>query len=371
MNNQLPELDTRLTTYEKGMLDEIVIQPIDSSLREQLQYIIDNKSKPRGSLGRLEELAMQMGMIQSTLKPTLSKPVMLTIASDHGICDQGVSPCPQNMTMQQVHNFCNGGGGIGLFCQLYGLDLFVVDAGTDYDFQPHPKLIDAKVRKGTRNFYLEHAMTADECWQAIQNGRKIVNRFHNQGTNVIGFGEMGIGNTSPASALLSVYTGESIDYCVGPGSGLDNNGVENKKRVLRSAIEKHGVSDDAFENLCRFGGLEIATIAGGMLQAAVNKMAILVDGYITTSAALAAYMINPIVGQYFIFSHQSNEQAHIKMIEFMNGKALVNLDLRLGEGTGAAIIYPLLQGAVAMINKMTSFEEGKVYNTFLNNACAL
>lgn len=349
----------------------IEIQPVDSSIREELQYIIDNKSKPRGSLGRLEELAIQMGMIQSSLNPTLTKPVMLTIAADHGICDEGVSPCPTNMTMQQVLNFCQGGGGIGLFCRLYGLDLFVVDAGTNFDFEPHPKLIDAKVRKGTRNFYLEHAMTAQECTQALENGRKVVNHFHKKGTNVIGFGEMGIGNTSPASALLSVYTGESIDYCVGPGSGLDKLGVENKKRVLSEAIAKHGISDDAFENLCRFGGLEIATIAGGMLQAAANKMAILVDGYITTSAALAAYMINPVVAQYFIFSHQSNEQAHIKMIDFMKGKALVNLDLRLGEGTGAAIVYPLLQGAVAMINEMTSFEDGKVFNTFLNNACAL
>lgn len=350
---------------------KIDIEPVDKSLQSEIQYILDNKSKPRGSLGRLEELAMQIGLVQNTIYPKLKKPVMLTVAADHKITDEGVSPCPPKMTWQQCLNFIEGGGGIGLFSNLYGFDLYVVDAGVDCNFESHPNLIQAKVRKGTRNFAKEHAMTSDECTKAIENGRDIVNHFYERGTNIVGFGEMGIGNTSPATALLSVYCNVPVADCVGPGSGLDKDGVDNKRRVLENAIKKHGISEDPFENLCRFGGLEIATIAGAMLQAAKNKMMVIVDGFITTSAALAAYTINPVVAEYFIFSHQSNEHAHIKMIEFMKGKPLVNLDLRLGEGTGAAIVYPIIQGAIEMINKMTSFEDGGIYNTTRNKACAL
>lgn len=335
----------------------------NTELQAQIQNKLDQKAKPVGSLGQMERIALQSGLIQKSLSPTLSKPVMLTIASDHLITEEGVSPAPSEITWQQVLNFLNGGGGIGLFSDIYGLDLFVVDAGTNYDFTPHPKLINKKVRKGTRNFLREHAMTMEECETAINNGREVVRGFAKKGTNIIGFGEMGIGNTTPATALLSIFTGTSVDDCVGPGCGLPPEGVMNKAKVIKDAIQKHGIANSALENLARFGGLEIATIAGGMLEAAANKMMIIVDGFITTSAFMAAYEICPEVRDYAFFSHFSKEPGHQKMLEYLKVESILDLDLRLGEGTGAAVAYSIIKGSVIMLNKMTSFEDGKVSNT--------
>ncbi|MCG8580809.1 MAG: nicotinate-nucleotide--dimethylbenzimidazole phosphoribosyltransferase [Bacteroidales bacterium] len=344
-------------------LDNLNIAPLHNEMAEELQYKIDQKAKPVGSLGQMEAMAKQIGLIQGSLTPKLNKPVMLTIASDHKICEEGVSPCPVEITWQQCLNFLDGGGGIGLFSQVYGFDLRVVDAGVDFDFKPHPKLINAKVRKGTRNFLKEPAMTIDECLKALNNGRKIIAQIADEGTNVVGFGEMGIGNTSPASALLSVYTGLDIEAAVGPGSGLTPDGVLNKTQVLKNAIARHGISDDPIVNLARFGGLEVATIAGAMLEAASRRMVIITDGFITTSALLAAHAINPLVVDYAFFSHQSKEQGHKKMVDFMGGEPILDLGFRLGEGTGSAVAYSVIQGAVAMLNKMTSFDEAAIYNT--------
>nr|WP_321408773.1 nicotinate-nucleotide--dimethylbenzimidazole phosphoribosyltransferase [uncultured Carboxylicivirga sp.] len=341
----------------------IEIPSLHNELREELQYKIDQKAKPIGSLGLMEEIALQVGLIQGSLTPELKHPVMLTVASDHHICEEGVSPCPVEITWQQCLNFINGGGGIGLFSQEYGFDLRVVDAGVDYDFKPHPKLIDAKVRKGSRNFYKEPAMTIEECLQALENGKNIVAKLHDEGCNVVGFGEMGIGNTSPASALLSVITELDIETCVGPGSGLSKEGVNRKAKILKEAIAKHGISKDPIENLARFGGLEIATIAGGMLEAAARRMVIITDGFITTSALLVAHQINNKVVDYTFFSHQSQEQGHKKMVEYLGGKAIMDLGFRLGEGTGSAVAYSVIKGSVTMLNKMTSFDEAAVYNT--------
>ncbi len=345
-------------------LKTLHIQPTtNTKLEEKLQYKLDQKTKPLGSLGQMERIALQTGLIQQTLNPELNKPVMFTIAADHAITDEGVSPCPAEITWQQVLNFINGGGGIGLFCQHYGFDFYAVDAGVDYTFEPHPKLIDAKVRNRTRNFLQEPAMTTEECNRAMENGREIVKKVAKEGTNIVGFGEMGIGNTSPASALLSIYTNRPVEECTGPGSGLNSEGVNHKTEVIKKAIAKHGISDKPEENLARFGGLEIATIAGGMLEAAAQRMCILVDGFITTSAFMAAYEINSAVRDYAFFSHCSHEQGHIKMLNHVKGEAILNLDLRLGEGTGAAVALPVMQGSIAMLNKMTSFDEAKVFNT--------
>ena len=344
-------------------LENLEIAPIkNEELQKLLQYNIDQKTKPLGSLGQLEELAMQIGLVQQTTQPSLNKPVMLTVAADHEITNEKVSPVPTEITWQQCLNFLNGGGGIGFLCQHFGFDLYVVDAGVDYDFEPHPKLIDKKVRKASRNFVNEPAMTMEECNQALQNGRDVVVSFAEKGTNVIGFGEMGIGNSSPATALLAVYAGIPVETYTGPGCGLAPEGVSHKAQVLKQAIEKLGIADTPEENLARFGGLEIATIAGGMLEAARRRMLILVDGFITTSAFLAAYAINPCVKDYAIFSHCSHEPGHIKMLDFASAKAVLDLQLRLGEGTGSALAYPIVQASVAMLNKMTSFTEAKVYN---------
>ncbi|MBN1968114.1 MAG: nicotinate-nucleotide--dimethylbenzimidazole phosphoribosyltransferase [Candidatus Delongbacteria bacterium] len=345
-------------------LKKLYIQSIQNEeLKNILQNKIDQKAKPVGSLGRLEELAIQIGLIQQTTMPELKKPVMLTIAADHGITSEGISPVPAEITWQQVLNFLNGGGGIGLFCQQYGFDLYVVDAGVNFDFEAHPKLINKKIRKGSSNFLYEPAMSTSECDKAIQNGRDIVKKFAKKGTNVIGFGEMGIGNTSPATVLLALYANLSIKNCTGPGCGLNNKGIKHKTEILQKAVDKHGIPVKPEDILATYGGLEIATIAGGMLEAANQRMLILVDGFITTSAFMAAYAINPLVKEYAVFSHQSGEQGHQKMLKHIEVKALLDLGLRLGEGTGAALAYPVIEGSVAMLNKMTSFTEAKVFNT--------
>lgn len=342
---------------------EIYIPAVAENIRARLQYLLDNKAKPVGSLGVMEEIALRLGMIQNTEIPILKDPVMLTVAADHGVTAEGVSPCPTEITWQQVLNFLQGGGGIGLFCQIYGMDLWVADAGVDYDFAPHPRLIDVKLARGTANMYRQPAMTRQQCIQAIENGRTIVRQFASRGTNVIGFGEMGIGNTTPASALLSIYAGIPVKEAVGPGAGLDANGVSHKARVIEKAIAAHGIADNPIDNLARFGGLEIATICGGMLEAAAQRMAVITDGFITTSALLVAREINPRVTDYTFYSHQSDEQGHRKMIETLGGKPILQLGLRLGEGTGAAVAYSVMRGAAAILSNMTSFEQGGVTNT--------
>ena len=339
------------------------IPELDNKLIPLIKHKLDNKTKPVGSLGKMEDLARRIALIQNTLSPELKKPVMLTVAADHGITQEGVSVCPVEITWQQVLNFINGGGGIGLFSRIYGFDLYVVDAGVNYRFSPHPHLIDAKVAMGSKNFLEEPAMSLEQCMKAFQNGRDIVARFHGEGSNVVGFGEMGIGNTTPASALMSLICGIPVANCVGVGSGLTQEGVRAKARIIEAAFQKHGISDSVFENLARFGGYEIATIAGGMFEAAARRMIVLVDGFITTSAVLIAQAVNPRVLDYCIFSHVSRENGHQQMLRFMHADPLLQFNLRLGEGTGSAMAYPLLQGAVAVLNEMTSFEEARVYNT--------
>jgi len=345
------------------MNPQFEIPAFNTELSSQIQHKLDNKAKPVGSLGRLESLALQVGLIQNTLTPQLKNPIMLTVAADHGITAEGVSPCPVEITWQQVNNFLQGGGGIGLLSRVYGMDLWVVDAGVNHCFEAHPRLIDAKVAFGSENFLHQPAMSMENCMKAFNNGRQIVRRFFEAGSNVIGFGEMGIGNTTPASALMSIMCGLPVDECVGPGAGLNSEGIKHKAKVILSAIEMHGISESAFENLARFGGYEIATIAGGMIEAASCRMLILVDGFITTSAALVAKIINSRVIDYCVFSHESDEQGHQKMLRHMNASAVLKLGLRLGEGTGSAIVYSVLKGAVAVLSEMTSFEEARVINT--------
>lgn len=340
-----------------------LIPPLYTNVEKEVQLKIDNKAKPVGSLGMFEEIAKRIALMQGRLDPQLIKPTMLTVAADHGVVAEGVSANPAEITWQQVLNFLDGGGGIGLFCRQYGMDLLVVDAGVDYDFMPHPRLIDAKIRKGSRNLFVEPAMTVEECQQAMQNGRDIVRRLAEEGSTIIGFGEMGIGNTTPASALLSIYSDLSVRDCVGPGAGLDDEGMRHKAFVIEHALKKHGVSAEPVENLARFGGLEIATICGGMLEAAANRIAVISDGFITTSAMLVAKEIDSGVLDYTFFSHQSKEQGHVKMMNAMGAKAMLDLGFRLGEGTGAAVAFSLIKGAVAMLNEMTSFDDGGVTNT--------
>ncbi len=339
------------------------ISPLPTSLNDQIKYKIDHKTKPLGSLGKLERIAYQIARIQNTLTPSLKQPTVVLVGSDHNICEEGVSPNPTEITWQQMLNFSQGGGGIGLFSNHYNMDLVVVDAGVNYDFDPTLPIINAKIKKGSGNFLKGSAMTKEECIKAINNGAEIVENIYKKGCNVIAFGEMGIGNTSPASILLSLFGNIPLEKCVGPGSGLTKDGVRSKLQTLQKAIDLHHKSDDPIDILAQFGGLEIATIAGGMLKAAELKMLIINDGFIISSALIAAHAINSHVIEYVVHSHQSKENGHIVMIDFLKGEPLLDLNLRLGEGTGAALAYPIIEGAIAMLNQMTSFEEASITDT--------
>ena len=336
-------------------------EPLDRSMAAELQHVIDTKTKPPGSLGRLESLGLQIGLIQRTLRPRIERPAIIVFAGDHGIAAEGVSPFPQEVTVQMVANFIAGGAAINALSKASGMTLEVVDAGVASASPAAAGFVDAAIRRGgTRNFAHEPAMTRDEVLQAIEQGAERV-RFHAAlGTNVIGFGEMGIANTSAAACLMSRICNVEIDACVGRGTGLDDAGLIHKRNVLAAALKKHAASTDPIETLATFGGFEIAMIAGAFLAAAEARMTILVDGFIVTSALLVAHALNPAVLDYCVFAHASDETGHRRMLEHFNAAPLLQLGLRLGEGTGAALALPLLRAAVAFINEMASFESAGV-----------
>ena len=336
------------------------IEPLSAELVEQLHQKINNKTKPLGSLGLLERLALRVGQIQGTLTPTLTRPAVLVFAGDHGVVAEGVSPYPQEVTRQMVLNFLAGGAAINVFARQHNMELFVVDAGVNGDFPDHPRLLKRKVARGTNNFLREPAMSPEQCEQAIATGADIVRQMRQDGSNVLICGEMGIGNTSSASIILSQLGDFPVENCVGPGAGLTNPGVKKKIDILQAAITHHHLGDNPFQVLTTFGGLEIAMICGAYLQAAQERMVILVDGFISTSALLVASRLYPAVLDYCVFGHQSEEPGHRKMLELLHGEPLLRLNMRLGEGTGAVVAYPLVESAVRFLNEMASFESAGV-----------
>ncbi|HTH58660.1 MAG TPA: nicotinate-nucleotide--dimethylbenzimidazole phosphoribosyltransferase [Paraburkholderia sp.] len=340
--------------------DLLDIEPLDTSLRDALQRVIDTKTKPPGSLGRLESLALQLGMIQRTRHPRIERPAMIVFAGDHGIAHEGVSPYPQAVTVQMVANFLAGGAAINAFSGVAGLELEIVDAGMATPLPASPKLIDAHVARGTRNFAHERAMTRDEAVQALEAGAARVRHHAALGTNVIGFGEMGIANTSSAACLMSRLCGVPIDECVGRGTGLDDAGVARKRDVLAAALERHPDAREPLDVLATFGGFEIAMMTGAFLAAAKARMAIVVDGFIASSALVVADALARNVRDYCVFAHASNEAGHRRMLDYFGARELLSLDLRLGEGTGAALAVPLLRAAAAFVNEMASFESAGV-----------
>ncbi len=330
-------------------------------MKDKLQHKIDNKTKPLGALGQLERIATQIGLIQNTLTPELKHPAMLVYAADHGLSEEGISPYPKEVTFQMVMNILNGGAAISIFCQQNGIDLKVIDAGVDYDFPENTGLINAKIARGTKNSCREAAMSTEECNLALQKGAEFVKAEADNGCNIIGFGEMGIGNTSAAALLMHKFTGLSLDQCVGAGTGFDSKGVQRKREVLEKVAQKHHVTDPK-EVLAAVGGLEIAMMCGGMLEARKQGMVIMVDGFIATSAFLTAFKIDPTVKENAIFCHQSDENGHKYMLEHLKAEPILDMSLRLGEGTGAALAYPIIQSAVNFLNNMASFEDAGVSN---------
>lgn len=331
------------------------------TLATELQAKIDTKTKPIGALGQLEALALQLGLIEQTLTPQLRNPHILVCAGDHGAARAGLSAYPQDVTWQMVENFLAGGAAINVFARQAGLGLVIADAGVNHDFGVREGLLDAKVAHGTASYLDGAAMTPDQCLAAMQHGAAAIARLHDAGCNAIGFGEMGIGNTASASLLTHCLTGVPLAQCVGRGTGLDDAGLARKHVLLAQALDVWKErSNDPCEILARFGGFEIAMLAGAMLAAAERRMVLVIDGFIVTAALLIAVAINPGVRECCVFAHCSDEAGHAVQLRHLNAQPLLQLGLRLGEGTGAALAWPLLRAACAFLEEMASFDSAGV-----------
>ena len=329
----------------------------DESLAARLQHAIDNKTKPLGSLGSLEGLAHKVGMVQQTTRPEIREPAILIFAADHGVVAEGISAFPQEVTWQMVENFLAGGAAINVFARQNGCTLTIVDAGVKHEFGPREGLVNRKIANGTANFAQQPAMSAQQCMEAIESGMELVDELPG---NVLGFGEMGIGNTTAASALMHRLTGIPVADCVGAGTGLAPEGITRKQGVIEAAMALHADAQGGLQALAAFGGLEIAMMVGAMLKAAERRMVLVIDGFIVTSALLVAARVQPAVLDYCVFSHCSDESGHKRMLDFLGGRPLLNLGLRLGEGTGAALAMPLLHAAVNFLNQMATFDSAQV-----------
>jgi nicotinate-nucleotide--dimethylbenzimidazole phosphoribosyltransferase len=325
-----------------------------------LQEKIDSKTKPIGALGTLESLAFQIATVFENLNPKINQAHIVVFAADHGIANHGVSAYPQDVTRQMVNNFLEGGAAINVFCAQHNIQLSIVDAGVNYDFPTNTKLINAKIAKGTQSFLHIPAMSETELELCFEKGKSIVEQIAKTGSNCIGFGEMGIGNTSTASVLMSLLTAIPLGDCIGKGTGLADQKLLQKHDLLHKAIENYAGKAELMEQLAYFGGFEIIQMAAGMLAAFDQKMLILVDGFICSVAFLIASKINPNLSQNAVFCHCSAEKAHQKLLDYLQAKPLLHLDLRLGEGTGCAVAFPLLKSAELFLNEMASFESAGV-----------
>ena len=335
------------------------IQPTYKRLQAEIQNKIDNLNKPKGSLGRLEELAMQVCLIQQTLEPSLAHPCHLLLGGDHGIEREGVSVSPREVTWQQMINFTRGGGGVNMFCRQHGFKLRIVDVGVDYDFTGVPGIIDRKIARGTHNFLYEPAMTDVEFDRALLVGVDLVDACTAEGCRILSIGEMGIGNTSPSSIWMHIFGNIPLKDCIGAGAGLDKPGIQHKYDVLSRAIERyHG------DPLRYFGGFEMIAAIGAMLRAAEQHLIILIDGFIMTACALAAIRLYPASQDYMVFTHCGDESGHKRMLDIVDAKPLLNLGLRLGEGTGALCAFPIIDSAVRMMNEMNNFQNAKITKYF-------
>lgn len=339
-----------------------VLHSDSSDLKDKLIDKINQKTKPLGSLGVLEKLALQIGLVFQSESPKIVNPTIVVFAADHGIANHGVSAYPQEVTRQMVETFLKGGAAISVFCKQNTIDLKIVDSGVNYDFPTNTSIINKKIAKGTQSFLTTSAMSSDEMNLCFQYGAEVVNEIHQNGSNCIGFGEMGIGNTSTASVLMSVLTKIPIQDCVGKGTGVIDEKLKNKIDILAKAIANFN-EEENWENLVQyFGGFEILQMAGGMLQAYQNKMLILVDGFISTVAFLIAYQKNPAIKQNAIFSHCSEEKAHIDLLNYLQVEPILSLNMRLGEGSGCAVAFPIIESAVTFLNEMATFESAGVSN---------
>lgn len=334
------------------------LENVSESFVAALQEKIDFKTKPLGSLGLLEDVAFKIALLQQTLTPAIHKPSVIIFAADHGVAEEGVSLFPQEVTQQMLFNFFADGAAINCFSKQHGLILKIVNAGVKANFDEvnNAHFINQPIALGTHNFAQQAAMSKEQCLEAIKRGAEVTQQQHAQGCNVIGFGEMGIANTTSAAAIMSALLDLSGQQCAGRGTGLDEASVLIKASVIDAAVDKYQLHNkDALSVLQTVGGFEIAMIVGAMLKAAELSMLVLVDGFIASSAALVASKMEGDFLQYTQFCHQSEEQAHQRLLASMGATALLNLGMRLGEGSGVAVAFPLIVSAVTFLNEMASF----------------
>lgn len=344
------------------------IEHPDEALRPAIQEKTDNLNKPRGSLGRLEQIAMQVCLIQQTLSPSLAHPCHLLLGGDHGIEREGVSVSPREVTWQQMLNFTRGGGGVNMFCRQHGFQLRIVDVGVDYDLSRNAGIINRKIARGTRNFLYEPAMTQEQFEQALNVGIEMADACATEGCRVLCIGEMGIANTSPSSIWMHLFCHIPLEQCVGAGAGLDSEGIRHKCHVLQQAVARYreNVPSPAHPSIpiAYFGGFEMVAAVGAMLRAAERHLVILIDGFIMTACALAAIQIEECCRDYMIFTHSGDETGHALLLKAMQAEPLLSLQLRLGEGTGALCAFPIIDSAVRMMNEMGNFKDAAITKYF-------
>jgi nicotinate-nucleotide--dimethylbenzimidazole phosphoribosyltransferase len=343
-------------THLRDLLPEVA-PTAEEALRQRLQQALDRKTKPPGSLGRIEALALQIGLILRSTEPQLHNPQMLVFAADHGLAARGVSAYPQDVTWQMVHNMLAGGAAVSVLTRQMGIELTLVDAGVARKLEPQPGLLSRKIGFGTADASRLPAMSVEQCLAALAAGCAVMRE---RPGNAVLFGEMGIGNTSSAALLMSRLGGVPIGHCVGRGTGLDDPGLARKLQVLREALQLHEQAQSPLEALAALGGFEIAMMAGAMLQAAHERRVIVVDGFIVCAALLAASRFAPSIVDYCVFAHRGAEAGHAKLLELLGGEPLLALDLRLGEGSGAALAWPLVDAAARVLREMASFESAGV-----------
>lgn len=341
------------------------IEPTAFSYGQKAKEREDMLTKPQGSLGRLEEIAIDIASMKRQEVPQLKRKVIFIFAGDHGVVDEGVSAFPQEVTPQMVYNFINNGAAINVLARQAGADIVIADLGVaaEMDIQ-QPNFRDRKINTGTGNITKGPAMTREEGVKAITTGIDIFEEEHRkEPLDLVGIGEMGIGNTTPATAILAVISGENIESIVGRGTGIDDDGIILKITAIKKAIAvNQPKKDDGIDILQKVGGYEIGGLTGVVLAAARHKVPVLIDGFISTAAALIAQLLNPVVCQYILASHRSEERGHDKMLEILNKKPILDLGMRLGEGTGAALAMHIVEAAVRIIDEMATFESAGVSN---------
>ncbi len=337
------------------------IEKPDRTLEGEIQSHLDNLTKPPGSLGMLEDIAKKYCIARQTTAPKMEKKAIFTFAGDHGVVEEGVSAYPKEVTPQMVLNMLNGGAAINVLARHANASVYVVDIGVDFDFEDAPGLIKKKINRGTSNIRKGPAMTKDEAIQAIEVGIELANEAIEQGIDLLGTGDMGIGNTTPSAALFAALMPEKVENITGRGTGIDDVKLKHKIEVIKEALEVNKkLLTDPISTLAALGGYEIAGICGLILGGAANKVPVVIDGFISSAGAIVAYKINPFVKDYMFFSHKSQEAGHTKFLNWIGEKPILALDMRLGEGTGAALAMTIIEAAIKIYNEMATFDSAGV-----------